>query len=390
MAIKTNVEFGPAQAVRAAFASAVRSSKSPSATMIAVVTGGVQRVFVEPVIGKSEPDRRERNVRVIRRLDAARHQPMGQRLFRRSERQGSSMLTIHRAKTKIVRGYVRAAPAGTRNTCDGSHRNNRENSPMASDPQFVAALSHGLAILRCFSPDQSVLTNGALARMTGMARSSVSRLTHTLVKLGYLDYDTGTGAYRLGMCVLPLQPAALAGARVVETAVPQMVELADRMHARVLLTVYDSFGLTVVHGICTNPDIPGPRGVGSRYHIPRRAMGRAYIACCSEHEQEQILHHLAQGHEGKSDALREERDTAVRSYRRYGYCTSLSEIRPGNHSISMTLNLPHLGRRLILSCGGPAELLPERTLRDRIAPLLMNCATLIERISAQMPPARVH
>lgn len=261
---------------------------------------------------------------------------------------------------------------------------------MASDPQFVAALSHGLSILQCFSAEQSNLTNGALARMTGMARSSVSRLTHTLVKLGYLDYDTGTGAYRLGLCVLPLQPAALAGTRVVESAAPQMQELADRIHSRVLLTVYDSYGLTVVHGVCTNPDIPAPRSVGSRYQIPRRAMGRAYIASCSGQEQEQILIHLAQGDELRREALLEERDCALRSYRGYGYCTSLGEIRPGNHSVSTTVNLPHLGRRLILSCGGPAELLPERFLRDRVAPLLMNGATVIESASAKMPRPRVH
>lgn len=272
----------------------------------------------------------------------------------------------------------------------GHFHRNPGDSTLASDPQFVAALSHGLAILRCFSAEQPTLTNGALARMTGMARSSVSRLTHTLVKLGYLDYDTGTGAYRLGLCVLPLQPAALAGTRVVETAAPEMQELADRIHGRVLLTVYDSFGLTVVHGACTNPDIPAPRGVGSRYQIPRRAMGRAYIASCSGHEQEQILVHLAEGDGARWGALQEERDQALRSYRGYGYCTSLGEIRPGNHSVSTAVHLPHLGRRLMLSCGGPSELLPERMLRDRVAPLLMRSASAIEGISAKMPLPRVH
>lgn len=261
---------------------------------------------------------------------------------------------------------------------------------MASDPQFVAALSHGLAILQCFSPERSNLTNGELARKTGMARSSVSRLTHTLVKLGYLDYDTGTRAYRLGLCVLPLQSAALAGTRIVESAAPEMQELADRFHGRVLLTVYDSFGLTVVHGACTNPDIPAPSNVGSRYQIPRRAMGRAYIASCSLHEQEQILIHLAQGDDVRWGALQEERDNALNSYRGYGYCTSLGEIRPGNHSVSTAVHMPHLGRRLILSCGGPAEMLPEGILRDQIAPLLMKSATAIESISARMPAPRVH
>jgi DNA-binding IclR family transcriptional regulator len=265
-----------------------------------------------------------------------------------------------------------------------------EETHLASDPQFVAALSHGLSILSCFSPERSNLTNGELARMTSMARSSVSRLTHTLVKLGYLDYDTETRAYRLGLCVLSLQPAALAGTRVVESAAPEMQELANRIQGRVLLTVYDSYGLTVVHGACTNPDIPAPSKVGSRYQIPRRAMGRAYIASCSPHEQEQILIHLAHGDDHKWVALQEERKCALSSYRGYGYCTSLGEIRPGNHSVSTTVNLPHLGRRLMLSCGGPAELLPERILRDRIAPLLMHSATMIESISGRMPPPRVH
>jgi DNA-binding IclR family transcriptional regulator len=261
---------------------------------------------------------------------------------------------------------------------------------LASDPQFVAALSHGLAILQSFSTEQPNLTNGELARKTGMARSSVSRLTHTLVKLGYLDYDTSTRSYRLGLSVLPLQPAALAGTRVIESAAPEMQELANRLHLRVLLTVYDSFGLTVVHGTCTNPDIPAPSRVGSRYEIPRRAMGRAYIASCSPYEQEQILAHLAQDGELRLGALEEERDGALRSYRGYGYCTSLGEIRPGNHSVSTSVHLSHLGRRLILSCGGPAEMLPERILRDRIAPLLMKSASAIEGISAKMPAPRVH
>ncbi len=259
---------------------------------------------------------------------------------------------------------------------------------MATDPQFVAALSHGLDILRCFTASEPLLTNSALARMTGMPRSSVSRLTHTLVKVGYLDYDTASRAYRLGLSVLSLQPAALAGTRIVETAAPHMAELANRLGARVLLTVYESYGLTVVQGACTNPDIPPPSYVGARYAIPRRAMGRAYISSCSGHEQEKILIHLAQGDEKQLESLRGELDHAVHSYRSEGYCTSLGEGRPGNHSISITLNLPHLGRRLALSCGGPAERLSERVLHERVAPLLMHSAAEIERASARMAPAR--
>ncbi|WP_454754073.1 IclR family transcriptional regulator [Cupriavidus necator] len=253
---------------------------------------------------------------------------------------------------------------------------------MTKDPQFVVALSHGLEILRCFTPDQPLLTNSALARMTGMPRSTISRLTHTLVKVGYLDYDANAVAYRLGLCVLSLQPAALAGTRLAQDIVPHMAELADRLRTRVLLTVYESYGLTVVQRACSNPDIPAPSYVGYRYALPRRAMGRAYMASCSDNEQEKIVAHLAHGDDGKLDSLRSEFDHAIQSYRNQGYCTSLGEIRPSNHSISVMLNLAHLGRRMTLSCGGPADQLPERILHQRVAPLLMQCAATIERVSA--------
>jgi DNA-binding IclR family transcriptional regulator len=255
---------------------------------------------------------------------------------------------------------------------------------MANDSQFVASLSHGLLILRCFTPSEPVLTNGTLARMTGMPRSSVSRLTHTLVKVGYLEYDAEAKAYRLGLSVLSLQPAALAGARIAEHIAPHLTRLADELGARVLLTAYDSFGLTVVQGACTNPDIPAPSSVGSRYAIPRRAMGRAYLACCPEAEQARIVGHLAYGDARRSDALRGELEQAIDSYRSRGYCTSLGEGRPGNHSISLALNLPHLGQRLLLSCGGPAQRLTERLLHERVAPSLMRSAREIERVSSRL------
>src|SRR5687768_950530 len=48
------------------------------------------------------------------------------------------------------------------------------------DRQFVAALARGLAILRCFKSHERYLGNQEIARRTGLAKPTVSRLTHTL------------------------------------------------------------------------------------------------------------------------------------------------------------------------------------------------------------------
>ncbi len=258
---------------------------------------------------------------------------------------------------------------------------------MTGDRQFVAALARGLEILDCFSADQPLLTNGELSRMTGLASSSVSRLTHTLVKLGHLDYDANAGAYRIGLRVLSMPPAALAGARAAELQ-PCLTELAGRLDETALIAVYESYGLLVVQCASATPQANAAGRIGRRYPIPRSAMGRTYVANCSTSEQERILAHLSHGEQDLEAALRGEVEYAISSYRSQGYCLSLGAIRPGNHSIGVTMNLQHLGRRAVLACGGPAHRMPERRLHEQVAPMLMQMASELERACARHTPAR--
>lgn len=61
------------------------------------------------------------------------------------------------------------------------------------DRQFVTALARGLELLRCFTPSESVLGNQELARKTGLPKPTITRMTHTLTRLGYLKYLPQSG-----------------------------------------------------------------------------------------------------------------------------------------------------------------------------------------------------
>ena len=78
-------------------------------------------------------------------------------------------------------------------------------------PQFATTLAHGLAILGCFANGSPVLGNKDIAEQLGMSRPTVSRLTFTLVGLGYLRRDGRTGKYSLGPAVLSLGYPLLVG-----------------------------------------------------------------------------------------------------------------------------------------------------------------------------------
>ena len=74
----------------------------------------------------------------------------------------------------------------------------------AKDRQFVNALARGLELLRCFGPGEVYLTNAELAKRSSLPKPTVSRLTHTLTTLGYLNYSESQGKYQLGAGVLAL------------------------------------------------------------------------------------------------------------------------------------------------------------------------------------------
>ena len=68
--------------------------------------------------------------------------------------------------------------------------------------QFVTALARGLELMRCFTPRDNVLGNQDLARMTGLPKPTVTRLTNTLMRLGCLKREVHSGKYQLDVGVL--------------------------------------------------------------------------------------------------------------------------------------------------------------------------------------------
>ena len=99
-----------------------------------------------------------------------------------------------------------------------------DDDAVGKDRQFVNALARGLEILRCFRPGEKFLTNTELAKRTGLPKPTITRLTYTLTKLGYLDSPADRGQYQLASGVLSLGYSLLSNLDVRELARPGMRE----------------------------------------------------------------------------------------------------------------------------------------------------------------------
>src|SRR5258708_20495913 len=105
-------------------------------------------------------------------------------------------------------GYFEARPLSTRSAQQQAMK--RPSKKVATDRSFVVALSRGLDVLRAFHPNDGLLGNQEIAARTNLPKPTVSRLTYTLTKLGYLTPVPRFEKYQLSPSAMALGDAALA------------------------------------------------------------------------------------------------------------------------------------------------------------------------------------
>jgi DNA-binding IclR family transcriptional regulator len=254
--------------------------------------------------------------------------------------------------------------------------------PLSGDRQFVTALARGLDILRAFQPGENLLANRDIAERTNLPRPTVSRLTHTLTKLGYLVYEPEQEKYRLGSAVLSLGYAVIANMELHNIARPYLQEIAD--YTRAACALGDVHGLQMIYVESyrgkTAPFTLG-LGVGSSIPIATTAMGRAYLAALPEDARAAIFTQLAEQYGRDWRQLRQRVDTALDDYARTGFVLSVADWVPEINSVGVPIVLEKSNTVMAINCGGAASLLSVDFLTQQVGPRLVAAKHEIEAAS---------
>jgi DNA-binding IclR family transcriptional regulator len=240
----------------------------------------------------------------------------------------------------------------------------------------VAALARGLELLRCFTPQTPTLSNGELAERAGLPKSTVSRLTRTLVDLGYLRQDGR--AYSVGASVLALGYAALGNLRVRDVARPHMQALADATQTLVSLATRDRLSMIYLENCRGANNVTLRVAVGTQLPIASTSVGRAFLAGLPEAERSFLAKQLAarEGKAWRTQAAALEHE--LERYAQHGYCLSLGEWKKDTNAAATPVLLAGGHDLLVLSIGGPAFAVTARQLEEDLAPRLVALARHVE------------
>ena len=249
----------------------------------------------------------------------------------------------------------------------------------AKDRDFVVALARGLEVLRAFGREGEALGNKEFAERTGLSKSTVSRLTYTLHKLGYLNYFPSIARYQLAPSVLSLGFSCLAGMPLRQLAKPYMQEMADRTGLPVALASRDRLAMVYLERCRGANPVTIAIDIGEHIKLSTSSTGRAHIAALNDREREELFGELSVHEGAKWPGIRTRIDEAMKFYAEHGYCMSIGEWKTGVNAMAVPLRPRNETPIVVFNCGGPEHYLCRKRLTEEIAPQLKD---MVRRIAA--------
>lgn len=231
-----------------------------------------------------------------------------------------------------------AGLAGSQGSCRANSRRGSTDSARRSYPP-VESVRRAFEILTTLNRLR-IATVGDLHSKTGLPKPTIVRMLDTLIIDGYVARDNMCGGYRVTHRVRLLVSGYDGVAQTLEIARPRAVDLTNQIKWPVGLAVLDGDAMAVQ--LWTGPISPWVHIntlLGHRPNLVTSAMGRAYLAFCSDAERERLIQMLREKPELNFGPEEEARLRAILAHvREEGYALRAPRTEPRrNTTIAMPI-----------------------------------------------------
>ncbi|KTT15481.1 IclR family transcriptional regulator, partial [Pseudomonas oryzihabitans] len=241
----------------------------------------------------------------------------------------------------------------------------RASKKAATDRNFVVALSRGLDVLRAFQPNDGLLGNQEIAARTKLPKPTISRLTYTLTKLGYLTPVPKFEKYQLAPSAMALGYAALANLGVRHLSEPYREEVMRATGGAVAVGGRDRHSM-IYFGQSRNGLALGVQlDVGSRVPISTTAIGRAYIWALPPDDRAALLRELRDHYGSRWAKMRDGIERSGETVAKHGFTMSTGDWQNDVAAVGVALRLNDGTGPYAFNCGAPAfRFTEDRLLND--------------------------
>jgi len=243
-----------------------------------------------------------------------------------------------------------------------------------------------LDMLLCFEKDGEEISLSDFQRRVGIRGSMAHRLASTLRHAGFLEQNSESGRYRLGLKILELTRLVLNGIPLRRLALPHLTTLAEKTGGNANLSI------RVDDTVLYLARVPSPRIQDTYFHTGRKAglhctaLGKILLAFLPSGERDRVVKGLRmEPHTPNTITDPDELLAHLDDVRRTGFATDREEFMVGSHCIAAPIRGPEGVTIGAISISTTLLDMSHEQLRERLPVLLEAARATSSSMGSHLP-----
>jgi len=248
---------------------------------------------------------------------------------------------------------------------------------LAGEGDVIQVVSRAFDVLRCFEGHEARLGNLEISNRCGLPRSTVSRLTHTLTRMGQLVYLPRDQKYRIGPSAVAMSTSMMKGLQLRNLIRLRLQDVADRLPGTVGFVIPDRFHLVYLEYARAANALGLYETTGSRIAMASTAAGHAYTAALAPEVGDAFLAEMEREVSDGAKLLRPRIEDNRRFLREHGYVVACGLWSPHINGLAVPLWSPQYQTFVVVTIGLLAAMFDEKRLHQEVAPQMIQLGAAI-------------
>jgi DNA-binding IclR family transcriptional regulator len=240
----------------------------------------------------------------------------------------------------------------------------------AGDNDVIQVVSRAFEVLRCFEGHEARLGNLEISNRCGLPRSTVSRLTHTLTRMGQLVYLPRDQKYRIGPSAVAMSASMMKGAQLRNLIRQRLQDAADQLPGTVGFVIPDRHHLVYLEFARSASALGLHEGTGSRIAVSSTAAGAAYTAALQPEIGDALIAEMEREAPESARILKPRIEANRQMLRERGYVVACGLWSPHINGLAVPLWSPQYQTIVVVTIGLLAAMYDEERLHREVAPLM--------------------
>jgi DNA-binding IclR family transcriptional regulator len=265
-----------------------------------------------------------------------------------------------------------------------SERLSRQGAPAndRGEGDVIQVVSRAFDVLRCFEGHEARLGNLEISNRCGLPRSTVSRLTHTLTRMGQLVYLPRDQKYRIGPSAVAMSTSMMRGLQLRNLIRLRLEEFAEEFPGTVGFVIPDRFHLVYLEFARAANALGLHSSTGSRISMASTAAGHAYTAALDAEVGDALLAEMEREIPEQARVLRPRIEDNRRFLREHGYVAACGFWSPHINGVAVPLWSPQYQTFVVVTIGLLSAMFSEQRLHDEVAPRLLELSRVVGNVVA--------